>query len=190
MSPRRTVEEALETREMVLDAAFRVARRGAGRFTVDAVAREAGVSKGAVLHHFPSKQVLAVGLAEREIERFERAIEHELSSEPDDSPGRWLRSYIRASFELGAGEPGLNEILLAVAVDSSELVAPFEEKFEFWRRRSEEDGIDPARAAAVRYAVDGVAMAEFFGTSAPEGQAREALRAELLAMATFIDDQA
>ena len=54
MSPRRTAVEAQETRETVLDAAIGVARRSGGRFTVDAVAREAGVSKGAVLHHFRS----------------------------------------------------------------------------------------------------------------------------------------
>ena len=182
MSPRRTAEEALETKEAVLDAAFRVARRGAGRFTIDAVVREAGVSKGAVFHHFPSKQNLAIGLVERKIERFERAIERELALEPEGLSGRWLRSYIRASFESCADESDLNEAILAVSANSLELSTPFEDKFESWRRRSEEDGIDPIRAAVVRYAVDGVTMAEFFGRSVLEGQAREALRAELLAM--------
>ena len=106
MSPRRTLEEALETRERVLDAAFRTTRGGGGRFTVDAVAKEAGVSKGAVLHHFPSKEALAVGMLERQLNEFDGLIERHLAEEPEGKPGRWLRAYVRASFEVGAGSGG------------------------------------------------------------------------------------
>ncbi|HZB75928.1 MAG TPA: TetR family transcriptional regulator, partial [Solirubrobacteraceae bacterium] len=40
-------------REALLDAAIRVIRRdGAQKLTLDAVAAEAGVSKGGILYHF------------------------------------------------------------------------------------------------------------------------------------------
>ena len=175
MSPRRTMEDALETRETILDAAFRVARRGGGRFTVDAVAREAGVSKGAVLHHFPSKEALARGMLEHQLDEFDALIERRLAEEPEGETGRWLRAYVRASFEMGAGDPAVNDALLAAMATEPGLLSSFEGRFESWRSRAEADGVDRTRANLVRLAVDGLATAESFGIGAPEGEEREDL---------------
>ena len=180
MSPRRTLEEALETRERVLDAAFRTTRGGGGRFTVDAVAKEAGVSKGAVLHHFPSKEALAVGMLERQLNEFDGLIERHLAEEPEGKPGRWLRAYVRASFEVGAGDPAVNDALLAAMATEPDLLSSFEGRFESWRRRAEADGVDRTRANLVRLAVDGLATAESFGIGAPEGKEREDLLEALI----------
>ena len=175
MSPRRTLEDALETRETILDAAFRVARRGGGRFTIDAVAREARVSKGAVLHHFPSKEALAGGMLEHQLDEFDALIERRLAEEPEGETGRWLRAYVRASFEMGAGDPAVNDALLAAMATEPGLLSSFEGRFESWRRRAEADGVDRTKANLVRLAVDGLATAESFGIGAPEGEEREDL---------------
>jgi TetR/AcrR family acrAB operon transcriptional repressor len=56
---RRTKEEALETREQVLDAAELVFReRGVGHASLAEVADAAGVTRGAIYHHFASKAEL------------------------------------------------------------------------------------------------------------------------------------
>ena len=48
--------------EQVLDAAQRVvARDGAARLTLDAVAEEAGISKASVIYDYKSKQALIAG---------------------------------------------------------------------------------------------------------------------------------
>jgi AcrR family transcriptional regulator len=48
-----------ETKQRILDAAYLVfSRQGYGQATVDDVAREAGISKGALYHHFPGKEQL------------------------------------------------------------------------------------------------------------------------------------
>ena len=53
-------------RERLLDAAVAVVRRdGAQALTLDAVAAEAGVSKGGLLYHFRSKRDLLDALVER-----------------------------------------------------------------------------------------------------------------------------
>jgi TetR/AcrR family acrAB operon transcriptional repressor len=53
---RRTREEALETRNRILDAAERVfSRRGVSRTSLDDVARAAGVTRGAIYWHFEDK---------------------------------------------------------------------------------------------------------------------------------------
>ena len=61
MPPRRG-----DTRKRLLDAAAAVVRRdGAGALTLDAVAAEAGVSKGGLLYHFPTKEAMIAVLLER-----------------------------------------------------------------------------------------------------------------------------
>ena len=58
-------------RTALLDAALTVVRRdGAAALTLDAVAAEAGVSKGGVLYHFGSKRALIDGLLERWLDEF------------------------------------------------------------------------------------------------------------------------
>ena len=56
---RRTKEEAAETREQLLNAAERVFRaRGVGHASLAEVADAAGVTRGAIYHHFASKAEL------------------------------------------------------------------------------------------------------------------------------------
>ena len=63
---RRTKEEALETRESILDAAERVfSERGVSRSTLEEVARTAAVTRGAVYWHFQNKSDLFNAVVER-----------------------------------------------------------------------------------------------------------------------------
>ena len=63
---RRTKEEALETREQLLDAAEHVFRdRGVGHASLAEVADAAGVTRGALYHHFASKAELFQAMVER-----------------------------------------------------------------------------------------------------------------------------
>ena len=63
---RRTKEEALATREQLLDAAEQVFReRGVGHASLAEVADAAGVTRGAIYHHFESKVELFQALMAR-----------------------------------------------------------------------------------------------------------------------------
>jgi len=63
-APRRTQAERTETtRKLLLDAATKLIRKnGFGGLRTMEVAKLAGVSRGALLHHFPSKHDLVVGV--------------------------------------------------------------------------------------------------------------------------------
>jgi AcrR family transcriptional regulator len=62
---------AAETRERIVDAAFKAVERfGLSRFTMDDVARLAGVSRQSVYRYFDSKDALIVALVYREEEAF------------------------------------------------------------------------------------------------------------------------
>jgi TetR/AcrR family transcriptional regulator, acrAB operon repressor len=63
---RRTKEDAARTKTRILDAARLVFRRdGVSRATLDSIAREAGVSKGAIYWHFENKKALFRALRDR-----------------------------------------------------------------------------------------------------------------------------
>src|SRR4029450_10379480 len=63
-------------RDRILEAAERVVGDiGAGRMTLDVVAQAAGVSKGGLLYHFPSKESLLGALAQRYVQSMEQRIE-------------------------------------------------------------------------------------------------------------------
>ena len=150
--------------------------------TLEAVAREAGVSKGGLLYHFPSKEALISGMIGRLIEGFTEALGRELARERGSASGRWLRAYAGASFaedrwylEASAG------LLVAVAEDPT-LLDPLRRGFEEGQRWAERDGIDPAVATLVRLAADGLFFAELLGFAPPEGRLRERVLEALLAL--------
>jgi TetR/AcrR family transcriptional regulator, acrAB operon repressor len=61
--PRRTKEQAAETREQILNAALEVfSRKGYSRTTINDIAKEAGITKGAVYWHFKNKPDLLAGM--------------------------------------------------------------------------------------------------------------------------------
>ncbi|MFD0884645.1 TetR/AcrR family transcriptional regulator, partial [Streptosporangium algeriense] len=63
------------SKDRLLDAAAEVLlTEGAGSLTLEAVARRAGVSKGGLFYHFPTKQALVAGMVERLVGAFDAAL--------------------------------------------------------------------------------------------------------------------
>jgi TetR/AcrR family acrAB operon transcriptional repressor len=91
---RRTKEEALETREQLLDAAERVfLERGVGHASLAEVADAAGVTRGAIYHHFDSKAELFEAMVERAEMPIDAAFESgALRRRPLDSLAKKRRS--------------------------------------------------------------------------------------------------
>jgi AcrR family transcriptional regulator len=85
---------APERREQLLQVARKVfGRRGYHTVTMDAVAKEAGVTKPILYDHFPSKRELYLALLEADLETLAERLKHALEA----SPGN--RERIRASFQ-------------------------------------------------------------------------------------------
>lgn len=169
-----------DTREKLLDAAGRIiVREGVARMTLDAVSREAGVSKGGLFYHFPSKNALIVDMIRRFIDRFEDDIEENLE---EDYPGSWLRAYAKATFTPGEGQQDVSvtAALIAAVANDSGLLAPLRERYELWQKQAESDGLDPELATLVRLAIDGAWMADLFGLAPPSGRLREGVLERLL----------
>lgn len=70
-----------------------LAEQGLAGVTLERVARLAGVSKGGLLHHYPSKQALLEGLFQALIEAFQEGIDAAIAA--DAAPrGRFTRAYV------------------------------------------------------------------------------------------------
>ncbi|MFD1328817.1 TetR/AcrR family transcriptional regulator [Mycoplana ramosa] len=74
--------------------------KGASGVTLDAVAAAAGVSKGGLLHHFPSKAALLDGLLDDLIDRLDAAIHRAMTDDPEPR-GRFTRAYLKVCFVPG-----------------------------------------------------------------------------------------
>jgi AcrR family transcriptional regulator len=176
------------TPDHILTAAERVVLRdGVARLTLEAVAREAKLSKGGVLYHFATKDALIQAMLERLIQYCERELE--AHQEDDTAPGRWTRAYVRKKFEPVLSYPGEADFprskevgagLIVAATTNPRLLDPLQERFRAWQQAIEADGIDPVRATVVRLAVDGLWLAELLGLWSPDDKLRTQVLNELV----------
>jgi AcrR family transcriptional regulator len=81
------------TPDRILAAAARVVlRNSVRRLTLEAVAREAQLSKGGVFYHFATKEALIQAMLARLLQSCARELE---GPQQDAAPGRWTRVYVR-----------------------------------------------------------------------------------------------
>jgi AcrR family transcriptional regulator len=157
------VRDAARTRRALLDAAARsVTVHGAG-VSLDEVAREAGVSKGGLMHHFRSKDELMAALADDLFEQFAQAVADRV--DPDDAtPGRLLRAYVRATFDdLERGEDAVEQTTLMATLSAfPEPARRAHERYRRWNEALAQDGVDPQRVLLVLRACDGASIAPLF----------------------------
>jgi AcrR family transcriptional regulator len=185
LAMRKTKEEAMRTRDTVLRAAAQVITRfGVSAFTIEAVAQEAGVTKGGVLHHFPSKEALMDGLIEQVILSFNLRLSEEMEREPVGTPGRWLRAYIRTIFAVQYGDINLIPALAAALAADHETINRIRRGFEQSQRDAIEDGIDPVQATIIRLAVDGVVFTRALNVSVLDREMSQQVYDELFRLAT------
>jgi AcrR family transcriptional regulator len=176
------------TRDLILNAAERVVLRdGVMRLTLEAVAREATLSKGGVLYHFATKEALIQAMLARLIQYCEHEIE--AHRQHDAEPGGWTRAYVRRKFAPVLSYPGEADFprskevgagIIVAATTTPSLLDPLRERFRTWQQAIESDGIDAARATVVRLAVDGLWLAELLGIWSPSAELRQQVLNELI----------
>jgi AcrR family transcriptional regulator len=161
----RKAQAAAATRDRLLQAAIHVIQhQGIDHLTLDAVAKEAQVSKGGLLYHFASKEALALGVIQYLMDDFDAAINHELAlDQGPDSPGKWLRAYVKATFNYTNLPTALVGNLLSAITLNPELLQPIQDRFSYWQQQCQANGLDPVRANLVRLTADGLGTSDLFG---------------------------
>ncbi|KAA3656710.1 MAG: TetR/AcrR family transcriptional regulator [Chloroflexi bacterium] len=172
MSQRRT---ALETRELIFEACGRILQReGLTNLTLSAVSVEAGLSKGGLLYHFPTKESLVKGLFEYHNDKFDTRMKV-IAKEEKEETGDWLRAYVRASMEQIIDPDSIN-LYASLYAAGEEFVSAhqmLQRKFADWQQQIEASLPDPTWATLLRFAVDGLWFAEMHKYAPPEQDQRQ-----------------
>jgi AcrR family transcriptional regulator len=174
-----------------------VLRKGVARLTLETAPAEAGVSKGGVLYHFPTRAALVAGMVERLGLAFQSGLEMCRPAGPETS---FALAHVREAFldcaPVGLrpgtppgptgevdGERGrrLNAAVLAAAASEPELLQPLRDAFTGSQRRLEDEAPDDAarRATIGRLAADGLWLCAIFGFDALPAARRPQLLAAL-----------
>jgi AcrR family transcriptional regulator len=165
----------------ILEAAVRVAERGGiGGVTLDAVAGEAGLTKGGLIYHFPSKERLLLGVVTYITDEWEVAMERALGKPVcEASAAERARAYARV---VSSEETTLADLSLLVdVVRDDALAAPWRDLVRRWVGQTTgvaETGVAKTAAidrAVARFAADGLWLAEATDTLEIDAATRAAV---------------
>ena len=173
---------AAETRELIFAACGRILRRdGLTRLTLDTVAVEAGLSKGGLLYHFPSKLALLEALFQHHIDRFNSDLQRLVQTE-EQGAGGWLRAYAKASIAeiTDPDNASVFASLFAAGEQYPTVLAIMRRSYDEWQQQVEASPLDPAVALLVRMAVDGFWFTEMYQYAPLSVEQRMAVLHEIL----------
>jgi AcrR family transcriptional regulator len=156
-----TAEAPASREDVLLDAAEAViVRDGIASLTLDAVAAQAGASKGGLLHHFPNKDRLVEALVVRTAAAM-RAHHEQSFLETPEGPGRMARALLENTLRdmnewCVSCRQGSAAAFAALAHNPS-LIQPMRAVYaDLYRRVAEDDGLPAGIGDAVVAAIDGL----------------------------------
>lgn len=171
-----------DARERILDAALAVSDRvGAAHMTLDAVAAEAGVSKGGLLYHFASKDLLLKGVVEHHMAQHQRDLDMAEAMFPASSGG-YLQAFVHAQrqgIEAKLHGPKATQSFIAAAVNTPELMDSPRRYAVAHVERLRSLGPDFVDALLVTLALDGLFFGDAFEMLDLAASERGTLIAEL-----------
>ena len=165
-----------DAREKVLDAVELVlVERGLSGLTLEHVAERAGVSKGGLLYHFPSKAKLVDGL----VDRLSALVAEAVAGAPVDAAGA-VQWYLRTSIRPTAQETSLYRALTALLRSADDLETDR-------LRRIIDSYVEPVRAAVadpvlfhtIRLVGDGLFLSGLLGLGESDQAALDQLVEDL-----------
>jgi AcrR family transcriptional regulator len=171
------------SREVILDAAQAVVLEvGAAHMTLDAVAKKAGVSKGGLLYHFPTKEALLKELLKRRLQHLEEARKRKCA-ELQEGPTREIKAYVLSTLARGRKDGPIGAALLAAIAHDPKLLEPVRD--DYLRRLAEliPVGLRFERAVIVALAADGLRLLELLSLSPLNDRQRKQVIEELLRLA-------
>lgn len=160
-----------QKRELILNTVSKLIREeGMEKLTLEAVATKAGISKGGLLYHFPSKDALILGMIEQLSDRFISDFRSRAEEDPD-SKGKWTRSYVDTSVQEEFCD--LYVGISAAHFTNPDMLQQLQESYVEVQEKMEHDEVDPVRSTMARLAIDGLWLADMFGLASPQGAFRQ-----------------
>ena len=162
---------ATNSRERILDAAEAVViERGVNDMTLAGVAAQAGVGKGGLLYHFPSKDALVQAMVSRIASMVEQRFAAELAKVPPGR-GRHAGTLLRLMMDTeGSLFPRLQRVaapLLAAMARNPKMLDPMRRFFQGVHQGMLADGLPADVSWLVLAALDGVKFWRIFQVLKP-----------------------
>ncbi len=181
------------SRDLLLHSALQVVTQdGFGAMTLDAVAKAAGVSKGGLIHYFPSKDALVAGMLDFYGEHLEREIERRIAVDPE-VVGRRVRAMMQIAFPWLEPVEGSNPAdqsdvirmflaMITAAGVNRELLSPLRDRARQMMTRMLSQDIDADWQLLTWLAVDGLMLWQYLGLLPPSDPLQERLIRQLYSM--------
>lgn len=174
-------QETLTKKKLILKSAYQIVKeQGFTSLTLEAVAKHAGVSKGGLLYHFPSKNALIGGMVSYISELANHQIESNYESGRKEN-GDFLRAYLSLD-KVEQYEREMGPSIMAALASNPDLLNPLREESKRTQERIENDGIDPVLATIIRLAFDSIISSEYLQIGELEPQMRKKVIARLIEM--------
>ncbi|WP_313636869.1 TetR/AcrR family transcriptional regulator [Paenibacillus sp. FSL K6-0276] len=166
---------------ILMAASIIVKNNGVEKLTLEAVAKEAGVSKGGLLHHFPNKEALIKGMVEELTNDFFINVQDRAMSATVET-GKWIRAFTEVVSEDIKEGREISTALTAALFTNPDILSKFQNQYAMWQKNIENDGIDPVLSTIVRLAADGLWYSEMFGLGVLDDELRTKVIQELINM--------
>ncbi len=165
------------TKDKICEAAMQLAiRDGLLAMTLENVAKQAGISKGGVMYHFPSKDELVRGVLDYFSEQCETMLMRRVIDDPEPRL-RWARCMLDCLFPESAASDRRTDVgeissdvlsrffmaMLAGAVTSPAAMLPLRELATRMRKRFMSDPNEGMEQILVWLAIDGLFLWQFMG---------------------------
>lgn len=148
------------TKRAILDTTAQLLRERGITVSLEAIAAEVGVSKSALLHHFPSRKVLIRAVAEHAMDVFHDRVMANLDLS-ENHPGKLLRAYIRTLFS-DDNEQIQFDHLLDVLATIGEVKDLLVSNARTWDEGFAADGLHPDRLLVISNAAEGFIAAAYW----------------------------
>lgn len=177
------VDPSADSRTRILDAAEAIVQaRGVPALTLEAAARDAGISKGGLLYHFATKEALVSAMLGRLAAAMEADFAAAVAAQPTGI-GRAARAMLAWAFNEPVAACALQDraaaVFLAAFHHDRGLLDPVRAVFAGMRAAIATDGLPPGTGQAIMCATDGLFMVHVFGLYALDRSELADLRAAL-----------
>ncbi|MEN3156926.1 TetR/AcrR family transcriptional regulator [Alkalimonas sp. NCh-2] len=170
-------KRAKVTKAQIIEAALSVAaEKGAGKVTLDEVAKVSGFSKGGLLYHFPSKEALISAMVQQLVDDTE-ADRQQLLAQGDNA----LTSMIKAHARLTEQVQGNTAMaILAAAAEQPGLLSPVQQACQVLVQDINTESGDNPEAVLLMLACDALWFQDLLSISPFTSQQKEQLQHYIL----------
>ncbi|MEW9698181.1 TetR/AcrR family transcriptional regulator [Paenibacillus sp. SI8] len=170
-------------KELIAAASFIVEHDGMEKFTLEAVAKKAGVSKGGLLHHFKNKESLIKSMVDEYSDSFLNDVRKRVSETPE-SIGKWHRAYLDSTVRDTETVNRLVTAYVASLYTDPIFLDKLRNDYQELHNEMEKDGLDAVDSTIIRLAIEGLWYSEIYNV----GKLEEKIKRNVVARITKMID--